>query len=661
MKRFVNLLLLLSAVWFVNAQESVTPIPDYTVKPYPGQGCEYSGKSENDGERNYTDGVQMMFTEFPANPLNDFVDCRDFDRVDGTVASEVGAVIGYNATGSADTGGGEVYTNKETVNAQLRYNGGSKGWRGFGQWAFYTVQFPEDATYDFYVGIKAGQNFGFAIYKKMLNGNLSLVTELKEKSTNGDCTAQGTGWGTGSDAYLVNDEAITVTNTDDEYVVLMVTGDATGTIGATNGQIGGLAFVKQVLSTEPTIEFTDTINNTNYTVGATIDLSATAIAVAGTTISSVDFLINGESYGGTPTQDGDVWSGTYTLASAGAYLVQATTTNDKGETVMTEKEVVTAGTDYPFYSYFADSVDTAFLVADNVTEADLIDFWQGDNMCNAAHFDKVSMDTSSVAEDAGVTFVDGENLGPVSFAGHPRLVAESNVVTSIGYNGNPASIENTLGATYYYTVEFPEEGTYNLAARVRGGDGSEFAASLMEYKEINNSTEVFNLDFNTKGLNITSANGDKDTTTMKCSYMGIAKEINVDNAQANSVWIKVITPIVIDATNTGKYLLKVQHLSGGNTSSFAGFSFLAEGGSASLSDNNLSASEKVYSANQQVIVELEKAMKSQVLVYNMAGHCVYNDTFNSSRIVSTKRFDQGIYLVKVITGKSKTAYKVVVQ
>ncbi len=658
MKRLVNLLLMLCAVGFINAQESVNPIPDYTMNSYPGVGCEFTAKGENPGERTYTDGTQMMFTEFPATAKNDFVNVRDFDRIDGTIAGEVGVVVGYNKTGNTDGGGMEVYTDKTTTFAQLRFNGGADVWRGTGQWAFYTVQFPEAITYDFHVGIRSNQNFGFAIYKKQSNGKLSVVTPLKEKSVNDDCKMSGE-WKGDAAVYLVNDEAITVSNTNDEYVVLLVSGDATGAIGATNGQFGGFAFIKQVADTKPMIELTAPLNNSNSAAAATIDLSATVTAAEGTSISAVDFLINGESYGGTPTQAGDVWSGTYQLTADGAYTVQATTTNDKGETVTTEKTVVTVGTDYPFYSYFAGPVDTAFIALDNLTEADLIDKWNESYMCNTECFDKVSADTASVDEDAGVTFINGENTSPVSFAGHPREVIETSVITSIGYNGNPASVENTLGATFYYTVEFAKAGEYQLAVRTRGGAGSKFAASLMEYKEINNSQEVVNLDFNTMGISVASANGDKDTTTMKSSYIGMAKTVNVENTQANSIWVRVATPIVIDAAATGKYLLRVSHLEGGNTSSFAGFTFLPSNGASAISES-VAVCDKVYSANRKVVVELPDATKSQVSVYSLSGRCVYTDMFNASRIVSDKSFSQGVYLVKVTTEKSQATYKIVV-
>ncbi len=658
MKRIGNLLFMLSVLYYVSAQTSVTPIPDYTSIVYPGVGCEYTGVGSNAGERKYTDGVQTMLTEFPASPLNDFVDCRDFDRIDGTVAGEVGAVIGYNSTGSTDTGGGEIYKDITTVTAQLRYNGGSKGWRGKGQWAFYTVQFPEVGSYDFYVGIKANQNFGYAIYKKETDGKLSIVSALKQKSTTDDCTAQGTGWGTGSDAFLVNDEALTVSNTEDQYVVMLVSGDAIGSIGSTNGQFGGFTFVKQSVATDPSVELTSPANNSNTMIGGTINLSATATAVAGTTISSVDFIINGASYGGTPTQSGDDWSDTYVLPSAGSYLVQASTINSKGEKDTTEVYVVTAGTDYPFYSYFAGAVDTAFQATDTLTEAHLIDKWNELYMCDASHFDKVSSGVASMDQDAGVTFIEGDVKSPVSFTNHPRSVVETTYNTSIGFNSNPYSIENTLGMTFYYTVEFAKAGKYQLAARTRGGNGSQFAVSLMEYKEINNANEVVNLDFNAGGLSIASANGDLGTSN--CSYIGLAKTPNLASGQANSVWVKITSSITIDASITGKYLLKVQHLAGGNGSSFSGFAFLPDK-NTTVAIERVDICEKAYVSDRRMVVELNAATKSQLSVYNLSGQCLYNDQFSTSRIVSEKSFVPGIYLLKVATEEAQKTYKIVVQ
>lgn len=545
-----------------------TDIPDYTATAYPGVSVNQTAAGAAD-VRVYTDKTWVMFTTMPLVPINDFVGSTDFDRIDGTWANENGVVFGYNKV-SSGTAGMAVYGASANQYDNAKFNGGSKGWRNSGQWAFYTVTFPETGTYDFYVGMTTGKSFELAVYEKQATNVLSTVLAQTVVSTS-DLELTLLGWGTGSDVQKYTKQSFTISDITKPYVVMLATGDALSG-AATNGNIGGLAFVKQAAATTlPEVKIYQPYAGTNVAVGAPFTMSVDVVPAAGTTITSVDFVVNGVSYGGTPTQNGSLYSDSYTASYAGSYVVKAVVTNSEDEVVTTSVKVATVGSAYAYYPYGGASA-SGFMVNSSIGEADLVNKYNETYIRSGTHFDQVSSSVASWAEDDSTTFVNSALTGLMDPPTFPRTSIETFAqVNSCGFNGSPYAYENAQNVTFYYTVDFSSTGVYELAMRTRSANGNSYSVQLLSYEDPSVASVVKDFSFNSGGLDVNSTAGTLSTDN-SASYIGIAKESNLANPQANSSWIKVLDAMTLNST--GSYVLRVQQMGGGTGCSFGGFTFL---------------------------------------------------------------------------------------
>lgn len=143
-------------------------------------------------------------------------------------------------------------------------------------------------------------------------------------------------------------------------------------------------------------------------------------------------------------------------------------------------------------------------------------------------------------------------------------------------NGNPNCLDKSHGAWFLHTVDFTEEGTYNLVYRVRGvtPSGNHFRFEFAIYDKANTSTVVWRDSVDMLGLNYSVANS--LSTDGKVQY--VADGNTGASGQGTAEYVMVVKEFVVGPGQTGKYVVELDHYASGSTISqnigIGGFTFI---------------------------------------------------------------------------------------
>ena len=308
---------------------------------------------------------------------------------------------------------------------------------------------------------------------------------------------------------------------------------------------------------------------------------------------------------------------------------------------------------YNYNPYGGSSASPYSVPDENVIHDSVFHMLDGNNYYlgkNAREFDQVSPGaTSSVDSDEGKTFGLNEPLSTDAGGSEIRGWTtkdgdDAGKYAAVRWNGNPGTFR-MAGQWVMYTVNFTEAGSYKLYMRIKGtNSGHNYTVTAYNPSNMSKIKE-WTLDMNDFPWGL-------DSVKNGVTHVGDARADK--DGQAGSEWMRIDE--VIEVTEPGNIVLKIDNTNGATNGSFGAFTFMKSTVTGITADQMLEIS--VYPNPVKNVLHFNRKVKS-VTVANIAGQTVLQK--NEILSIDMGNLQSGLYFVRMADGDKSLVTKVLKQ